>query len=156
MHYVLFAPFQASKDSSVVYDTTVTDDLTVLKLVDPNGRTLTLMTSLNYIQALSSVLQPKVKFEYAGMKFEAKCVQINFTIMVKPKLLKEMRFPRPSADTTINEFYLDNDNTFVTDKIVAKFYYYNRRIIEIRIRHSTVYETRLYKWRLQGATLIEK
>lgn len=126
-----------------------------LPLNSTNGVKLLVMTPIYFIQELSSKIRPNVKFQYQNSNFEAKCVEIYFNRTLKPYVLNDWKFPRPSNDTTLNEFYLENDNKFVADKIKATFYYRKKLIVEIRIKHSVALGQRYYKWRLEGAEIIE-
>lgn len=151
---VYFAPFKPTYPEKPTYDTTNVG-LYLLYLIRPDGVKSLVMTPVYFIQELSSRIRPNVKFQYQNSDFEAKCVEINFNRTLKPYMLTDWKFPRPSNDTTLNEFYLENDNKFVADKIKATFYYRKKLIVEIKVKHSIVNQTRYYKWKLVGSVLIK-
>lgn len=154
LHPVYFAPFKPTYQEKPVYDTTKFE-LYLLNLIRPDGVKTLIMTPLNFIQEMMPKIKTNVKFNFKDSKFDAKCVEIYFNRILKPSVLTDWKFPRPSADSTLNEFYLENDNKFIADKIKATFYYRKKLIIEIRIEHSTVYGRRYYKWQLVGTDIVK-
>ncbi len=151
---VFFSPFQLSSQQNPIRDTT-RFEFYPLYLISQNGQKTLVIATIDFIQEMVSKIKPNTKFKYKGSSFESKCVEINFNRLLRPPVLTDWKFPRPSSDTAHNEFYLDKDNMFIADKIQTVFYYRKKLMLEIRIKHSIVTGQRYYKWRLEGVEIIE-
>lgn len=151
LNVIRFKPFDKDYYNQYFRDTTQVELYFDYKeMLTPSGTKQFVLAPAMFIQEWKGKSNKTNKdFTINNEKHNATGAQIFFNRIIKPTTLQGWKFIRPSNDPSLDEFYLDNDNTLIADKIEMTFYYkYKIGFLEILCKHRTPEKTKYYKWEL--------
>jgi hypothetical protein len=143
---VKFNPFSEEAQKGVKRDT-VYEDLYLYQYLTPNP---VLFPSM-IVQEWSSKILSDTTILVLGENQKCKRALLYINRFIRPKYSwKKVQYTRPSADSSLNEFYFDGDDAVYLDKIQMTILYKpNLGFAEILILHRSVWGDKYYKWKLK-------